>query len=143
MSNANYDVVGYVAQDDNLIKLESPSQALNAPWGTPPKPVVNFDIEKDFPGLCKPTIPSIMDQPAVLASHAWDKENIFPNAPAAVPPPAKLPARMSINLKESGPNTSHATIGMNPFDPGHPKFNALTYFVPFSKKFKCPYPGCK
>jgi hypothetical protein len=127
-----------------LIKLDAPSQALNAPWGTPPKPVVNFDIKKDFPGLGKPTIPNIMDQPAVVASNALDKkETLFPNSPAAVAPPAELLAGMSINPKKSGLYTSDPTIYMNPFDPGHPKFNVLAYFVPFSKKFKCPYPGCK
>jgi hypothetical protein len=70
MSISNYDIVGYVAQDDDLIKLDIPSQALNAPWGTPLKPVVNFDIKKDFPSLGKPTVLNIMDQPAVVASNA-------------------------------------------------------------------------
>jgi hypothetical protein len=65
-----------------------------------------------------------MDQPAVVASNAWDKkENLFLSAPAAVAPPAELLARMSINLKKSGLYTSDSTIGMNPFDPGYPKFN--------------------
>ncbi len=134
---------GYVAQDDDLVKLDAPSQALNAPWGPPQNSVVNFDIEKDFPNLGKPTTPKIIDQSAVAIYNAWDKkENLFPNAPATVTSPAGLLARMSLDPKKSDPKTSDPIISMNPYDPGHPNFKALTYFVPFSKKFKCPYPGC-
>ncbi|KAK0123757.1 hypothetical protein ONS95_008764 [Cadophora gregata] len=77
-------------------------------------------------------------QPGGPVQNPWGKKNLFPDAPAAVAPPADLLSSLNIN---TGPSLSKKVYRM--FDPVDPAFKASKFYVQIIGRWKCPHKGCK
>ena len=80
---------------------------------------------------------NIMDAPNMELKKeigAWVvKKDLFLGGPAAVAP----------SVSGIGSTTLSSPEKLNPFDPSTPGFDAMKFWVQFTRKFKCPYKGCK
>jgi len=116
------------------------SQRNNAPIGQ--NPGFKYNNPKDLPALqtqntVVKSVQNIINTPNMESRKenvAWCVRNdLFPEAPPAVAPLAGLMESLTLSPQEEE----------NPFNPDNPKFNVAHYFISFTRKYKCPYKGCK
>jgi hypothetical protein len=70
------------------------------------------------------------------AGNVWGaKQNLFPNAPAAIAPPVDLLRSMTIKDKDEGDCE-------DPLDPDSRGFSAKKFYVDLLCKYRCPHKGC-
>jgi hypothetical protein len=116
------------------------NQRKNAPIGQ--NSGFKYNNPKAFPALqtqktVVKSVQNIIDTPKMelrKENVAWCvKNDLFPEAPPAVAPLAGLMESMTLSPPEEE----------NPDNPDNPKFNVAHYFVSLTRKYKCPYKGCK
>jgi len=113
------------------VTSSAPSWDFPKKQSTPEAVASNLVVQPKHPIL--PTIP--------LTGSAWStQKNLFPDAPPAVAPPTELLEKLQVSqvTKPADPASSDHAL----FDPTSPSFNPSTYFVVFSRKYKCPHKGC-
>ncbi|KUI57917.1 Protein glass [Cytospora mali] len=72
---------------------------------------------------------------------AWAKEsNSFPNAPVSRKPTAEQLSRLEDNQRTAAERSRGTNL--DPTDPNSPMFNAERFWVPYTKKYKCPRQPC-
>ncbi|ESZ96375.1 hypothetical protein SBOR_3207 [Sclerotinia borealis F-4128] len=127
-----------------------------------PIPIAPSMKEDNFPSL--PSVndfkdagmkaPNFMDAPFEDSkfNSIWDSQHIIANARKPVSPPPKAAAPVTDAIARTGglpplrmrplvnplPEKEYA-----PYDPKDPAFRAQRYWVPFTKKYKCPHRLCK
>jgi hypothetical protein len=96
----------------------------------------------DFPRQTSPTAASSSKAAPAEKQSAWTSQKIlFPDAPAAVPPPAALLAELS-TLADKKKFITPDGMAFSLHDPKAPGFKAQRYYVTFTGKYKCPHLGC-
>lgn len=111
-------------EEDNLISFDEPSAILNSGWGQPnaPTKILNKD---DFPALGAAATPETKSKQIVPLAAA----------PSRVAPENLVERVAAVTL---GPDPA-----ADPHDPDAPGFKIQKYWIPFTRKYKCPYLGCK
>lgn len=110
--------------EDNLISFDEPSVILNSGWGQSLS-AAPFLSKDDFPALDAATAPESKGR------------NIAPFAAVhSRTAPENLSERVAaVNLSPG--------LAADPHDPNAPGFKIEKYWIPFIRKYKCPYLGCK
>lgn len=122
--------------EEDLMSFDAPSRIMNAPWDD----VVPQSFDDMYPAMTTyknpmPT-PNIIDAPAAIPT-VWVNQRA----------PAPSPVVSASDQLASDLNTWHIDQpdepAMSPWDPENPTFNADMYLNDFTKKYRCPHPGCK
>ena len=114
-----------------------------------PLPVTLASVE-DFPALPKKTykdsgvkLSDIVETPNKFLQEnvAWMTKDalgkkLFPDAPKAVEPSAEILESLTLQPPEKDDQWM-------PHDPNNPDFIVSRYWVPFTRKYKCPHQGCR
>jgi hypothetical protein len=146
-------VPGHIKESDEgpLVFDESPQVTSWDEWDEPTEPsTASLDLLEDFPPLSVQEsqsgggskVPDLLTgSPTKLKltkeNVAWIVEKELFDAPKPMaPPPKKEMAAMTINTV-SKKEEYHA------FDPDNPVFNFEQFYNQFTKKYRCPWKGCK
>jgi hypothetical protein len=105
-----------------------------------PNPVTFTMKENEFPQLGdKPTGPfdgEPSDNKGKATAGPWGQnKNLFPNAL-----PAVRPSRETQEALQQPAQTKETA--WPPHDPRNPKWDPAQYFVPYTRKYKCPHDRC-
>lgn len=121
------------AWDDVIIAAAPPKPAPEASAGV----AISHSWDRTVPpGRQGPRVES---SPAPPASAWATKKQLFPDAPAAVKPPAEFMEKLTL---ASAPEEKYIGKEFGAHDPRDPAFQVRIYYIPVLRKYKCPHVAC-